>query len=132
MKADTPNYFSILIGFLLIVATDLNWTNAASQLQTQIQMYYMRTSRVESRDLGLRITIPADTTTSTTELILNYNSKGILENAYGNYDGPQLFTIDYMGAGTTGSIAFEFPIFWGIFIIALVTLMIRRKKEFCS
>ena len=131
LKGDTSNYFSIPIGFLPIVATDLNWTNAAMQLQTQLQLYYMRTSRVESQDLGLRITIPADTTTLASELNLKYNSRGILENAYGHYGGgPVLFSCTYAGAGTTGSIAFELPFLLGVFIIALVTLMIRRKKDF--
>lgn len=130
LKGDTSNYFSIPIGFFLIVATDLNWTNAAMKLQTRIQQYYMRTSSVESQDSGLKITIPADTIISATELSLNYNSKGILEYAKGNHGGPILFTIEYIGAGTTGSIAFELPFLLGVFIIALVTLMVRKRKKF--
>ena len=127
LKGDTSNYFSIPIGFFLIVATDLNWTNTAMQLQTRIQQYYMRTSSVESQDNGLRITKPADTAISATELSLNYNSKGILESAYGNYGGPVLFTMTYLGGGT---IAFELPFFLSISSIALVTLIIRKRKKF--
>jgi hypothetical protein len=132
LKGDTLNYFSIPIGFFLIVATDLNFTTAAMQLQTQIQEYYLKNfgitnSRVDPQDSSLRITHPADTNIGAAELTLNYNSKGILKSAIGNYGGPTLFAIEYSGGG---GIAFEFPLFLSVFTLGLVTLMFRKRKKF--
>jgi hypothetical protein len=133
LKGDTLNYFSVPVGFFLIVATDLNFTSAAMQLQTQIQEYYLRNfgisdSRVISQDNGLKITHPADTTIGAAELTLNYNSKGILESAIGNYGGHTLLTLEYSTSG--GEIAFELPLFLSVFTIALVTLIFRKRKKF--
>ena len=62
-----------------------------------------------------------------TELNLNYNSIGILESANGNYGGFTLFSLEY---SSDESIAFELPFFLSIFVIALVTLIIRKCKKF--
>jgi len=131
VRGNTSNYFSRPIGTPLVVANDLNWTSQAAQLQSRIRPYYLRyfgiaNSRVESRENGLKITQPADTTIGAAELSLNYNSIGILESAEGNYGGFTLFSMEYSGGG---SIAFELPFFLSIFAIALISLTIRKRKK---
>lgn len=133
LKGDTLNYFTIPIGFFLIVPTDLNFTSAAMQLQTLIQDHYLRNfgitdSRVEPKENGLKITHPADTTIGAAELTLNYNSIGILQSATGNYGGHTLLILELSGGGG-GEIAFELPLYLSVFTIALVILIIRKRKK---
>ncbi len=131
LKGDTPNYFSAPIGFFLIVPTDLDWTVAAAQLQTEILSYFrtnygITETSVVQQSNGLRLTQPADTTILAIELNLNYNTKGILETASGKYGGTTLFSLNLESDGT---IAFELPFILSIFAIATVILIIRNRKN---
>ncbi len=57
LKADTPNYFSVPIGFFLIVPTDLDWTIAATQLQSYFGRNYVSSNyTVSPQDNGLKMT----------------------------------------------------------------------------
>jgi len=131
LKGDTPNYFSAPIGFFLTVPTDLDWTVAAAQLQTEILSYFrtnygITETSVVQQSNGLRLTQPADTTILAIELNLNYNTKGILETASGKYGGTTLFSLNLESDGT---IAFELPFILSIFAIATVILIIRNRKN---
>lgn len=142
LKGDTPNYFSAhdgntypkgtYHGFFLIVPTDLDWTVAASQLQTEILSNLRTTygiiggSVVPQRE-GLKLTQPGDTTVLSSELTLNYNSKGVLESASGKYGGATLFTLKLT---SDSSIAFEFSIFLIISTVAIAMVIIRKRKDF--
>ncbi|HDZ19010.1 MAG TPA: hypothetical protein ENH75_11995 [archaeon] len=131
LKGDTPNYFSAPIGFFLIVPTDLDWTTAATQLQTEILSYFGRNygiteTSVVPQSNGLRLTQPADTTILAVELNLNYNTRGVLETASGKYGGFILFSLSLESDGT---IAFELPFLLSIFAIATVILIIRYRKN---
>jgi len=141
LKGDTPNYFSAhdgniypkgtYHGFFLIIPTDLDWTVAAAQLQTEILSYFRRNfgiteTSVSPQGNGLRLTSPANTTILAIELNLNYNTKGVLETASGKYGGAMLFSLALTSDGT---IAFELPFLLSIFAIATVILIIRRRKN---
>ena len=132
LKADTPNYFSTPIGFFLIVPTDLDWTVAAAQLQTEIlsrlrSNYGIIGTSVLPQENGLKLTQPGDTTVMASELILNYNSKGVLETASGKYGGATLLSLEL---ASDSSIAFEFPIFLIISTIAIAIVIIRKREDF--
>ena len=142
MKGDTPNYFSAhkgniypkgtYHGFFLIVPTDLDWTTAAAQLQTEILSYFRRNYGITDVSVlpqsnGLRISTPSDTTILATELSLNYNSKGVLETASGKYGGATLFSLELVSDGT---IVFELPLFLIISTLALAILIFRRRQNF--
>jgi len=131
LKGDTPNYFTAPTGFLLFVPTDLDWTTAAAQLQTEILSHFRRNygiteTSVEQQSNGFRLTQPADTTILALELNLNYNIKGVLETASGKYGG---FTLFSLALTSDGTIAFDLPFFLSIFALATVILFIRKKKN---
>ncbi|KKM71633.1 hypothetical protein LCGC14_1428650 [marine sediment metagenome] len=146
LKADTPDYFSTLSSFndgysypkgtyqpfLFIVPTDLDWTTAAAELQTEILSHF-RTNygivdgSVTPQGKGLRISMPADTTLLATELDLAYNTKGVLETASGKYGGATLFSLELVSDGT---IAFELPLFLIISTIAIAILLVRKRKKY--
>ena len=131
LRGNTSDYFSFPISNPLVLGNDMNWTSQAAQMQSRIRPHYLRNfgvpdSKVESRDNGLKITQPADTTIKATELNLNYNSIGILESANGKYGGFTTFSLEFSSGG---SIAFELPFFLSIFVIALVTIIVRKRKK---
>jgi len=146
LKGDTPNYFSTLSSFyggytypkgtyhglFMVVPTNLDWTTAAAELQTEI-LSHLRTNfgitgaSVLPQENGLRLTQPGDTTVMASELTLNYNSKGVLETADGSYDGAFLFSMELT---SESSIAFELPIFLIISTIAIAIVIIRKRKDF--
>ena len=131
LKGDTPNYFTAPIGFFLIVPTDIDWTVAAADLQTEIlshlkMNYGITAANVDPKVNGLRITQPGDTTVLASELNLNYNSKGVLETADGSYNGALLFSLELTSDGT---IAFELPLFLVISVIAIAIVIVRRRKR---
>ncbi|GAG46053.1 unnamed protein product, partial [marine sediment metagenome] len=128
LKADTQNYFTIPIGFFLIVPTDLDWAIAATQLQSYFGRNLVSSNYTVSRqDNGLKMTQPADRTIFASELNLNYNSKGVLETADGSYDGSVLFSLELE---SESSIAFEVPFLLSIGAIAVVILILRKRKKY--
>ncbi|KKK93369.1 hypothetical protein LCGC14_2693560 [marine sediment metagenome] len=141
LKGDTTNYFTAhkgnaypkgtYHGFFFIIPTDLDWTTAAAELQTEILSYFRNNygiteGSVLPQNNGLKVTIPSDTTILATELNLNYNSKGVLETASGKYGGIILFSLELASDGT---IAFELPFLLSVFTIAIVILIIRKRKN---
>jgi len=128
LKADTQNYFTIPIGFFLIVPTDLDWAIAATQLQSYFGRNLVSSNYTVSRqDNGLKMTQPADRTIFASELNLNYNSKGVLETADGSYDGSVLFSLELE---SESSIAFEIPFLLSIAAIAVTILILRKRKKY--
>lgn len=127
LKGDTSDYFSLPIGFFLIVPTDLDWTLAATELQSYFRRNFVASNyTVSPQENGLKMAQPADTTILASELNLNYNSKGVLETADGSYNGALLFSLELSSDGT---IAFELPLFLIISTIAITILIRRRKKR---
>lgn len=127
LKGDTPNYFTVPIGFFLIVSTDLNWTIAATQLHSYFGRNFVSSNyTVSPQDNGLRMTQPANATRLASELNLNYNSKGVLESADGSYDDSPLFSLELE---SDSSIAFEMPFLLSIAAIAIVMLILNKRKK---
>ena len=127
LKADTQNYFTIPIGFFLIVPTDLDWAIAATQLQSYFGRNLVSSNYTVSRqDNGLKMTQPVDRTIFASELNLKYNSKGVLETADGSYDGSVLFSLELE---SESSIAFEIPFLLSIAVIAVTILILRKRKN---
>ena len=128
LKGDTPNYFSVPIGFFLIVPTDLDWAIATTQLQSYFGRNLVSSNYTVSRqDNGLKMTQPADRTILASELNLNYNSKGVLETADGSYDGALLFSLELE---SEDSIAFEIPFLLSIAAIAITIIILRKSKKY--
>lgn len=128
LKGDTPNYFSIPIGFFLIVPIDLDWITAAAELQSHIGRKLLSSNYTVSRqEEGLRMVQPANATVLASELNLNYNSKGVLETADGSYDGSFLFSMELE---SDDSIAFELPFLLSITAIAIAILLVRKGKKY--
>ncbi len=128
LKADTPNYFSVPIGFFLIIPTDLDWAIAATQLQSYFgRNFFSSNYTVSPQDNGLKMTQPADTTILASELNLNYNSKGVLETADGSYNGSPLFSLELT---RESSIAFEIHFLFSIAAIAVAILILRKRKKY--
>lgn len=128
LKGDSFNYFTVPIGFFLIVPTDLDWTIAATQLQSYFGRNFVSSNyTVSSQENGLKMSRPADTTVLANELNLNYNSKGVLETADGSYDGSVLFSLELE---SESSIAFELPFLLSIAAIAVAILILRKRKKY--
>lgn len=139
-KGDKSSYFSDPHRFLLITATGVNWTDAAALLNTHLRRHLISSNfTVSPQNNGLKIVRLADTTTLASELNLNYDEKGVLETADGSYNGSPLFTLELLSEETDDGnnddtdnyrIAFEPNFLLSVLAVAIVILVIRKRKSY--
>lgn len=145
LKNDTTEYMASLGALMsgaeegiipgLFVATDLDWTAAASEFQGYIDL---RATDIDmtmtAYSNGLKLIIPAFTfeeegkeiSLKAVEGEIKYNADGVLESAQAKYDGKVMVTVQ-LGGVIPG---YEIPVLLGFSACGIVGLvvLVRKKK----